>query len=118
MLIYDGDCGFCTAAANWFDDRVDPDTNVQPWQALDLVALGLTVDDVSSAAYWLEPSGELQRGHRAVAASLRALGGGWAVAGRAIAVPPISWLAAGVYRAIAANRHRLPGATCSIDPRP
>lgn len=114
MLIYDGDCGFCTASANWVTDRIDPDTEVQPWQALDLDAYGLTVDDVTSAAYWIEPSGELRRGHRAVAATLRDLDGRWPLLGRTMTIPPISWLAAGVYRVVAANRHRLPGATCAI----
>ena len=118
MLIYDGDCGFCTATANWVDERPRADFDVQPWQAVDLDAHGLTVDDVASAAYWVDASGELHRGHRAVAATLRALGGPWALLGRALTVPPLSWLAAVGYRIVAANRHRLPGATCAIPERP
>jgi predicted DCC family thiol-disulfide oxidoreductase YuxK len=114
MLIYDGDCGFCTATARWLDRRVGPDTDVEPWQALDLSEYELTANDVASAAYWVEPSGELQRGHHAVASSLIAVGGLWRPLGRLLRTPPVSWLAALGYTVVAANRHRLPGSTCAI----
>jgi predicted DCC family thiol-disulfide oxidoreductase YuxK len=114
VLIYDGDCGFCTATANWVDERPGSNVDVQPWQSLDLDAYGLTVDDVTSAAYWVDPSGELHRGHRAVARTLVSLGGPLAIVGRVLGVPPVSWLAALGYRLVAANRYRLPGATCAI----
>ncbi len=119
LLIYDGDCGFCTAAADWFRTRLEPGSSIDvlPWQALDLDSYDLTIDKVTSAAYWRGPSGDFERGHRAVGGALCALGGGWRLVGRSISIPPISWVAALCYRIVAANRHRLPGATCAIGER-
>jgi predicted DCC family thiol-disulfide oxidoreductase YuxK len=58
-------------------------------------------------------------GARAVAGALRAAGGSWAVLGAVLSVPPVSWVAQGVYRVVAANRYRLPGGTaaCRVPPR-
>jgi predicted DCC family thiol-disulfide oxidoreductase YuxK len=120
LLVYDGDCGFCTRSASWIARRLPPGCRAQPWQALDLGALGLTEAEVTTAAYWVEAEGRLRRGSDAVAAALVAAGGGWRLVGLVLRVPPVSWLARGVYRVVAGNRHRLPGATeaCRVLPRP
>ncbi len=57
-------------------------------------------------------------GARAVTTALRAAGSGWALLGRLLQVPPVSTLAAAVYRLVAANRMRLPGGTaaCALPP--
>lgn len=111
MLIFDGDCGFCTTSARWIQARLPAGTPVEPWQSLDLDALGLTEADVTTAAYWVDASGALHRGHLAIGRSLIAAGGFWAVLGRLTITPPISWIAKPVYALIARYRHRLPGAT-------
>ncbi len=89
---------------------------VAPWQSLDLAALNLTVDDVTTAAYWVDPDGTLFRGHDAIAKSLKFTGMPWVVAGTILAAPPVSWLAAPVYSLVAKYRYRLPGSTdaCKI----
>jgi hypothetical protein len=40
----------------------------------------------------------------------------WRPFGALLLVPPFSWIGAGLYRLIAANRHRLPGGTpaCAV----
>ena len=118
MLVYDGDCGFCTRSARWIERRLPADVPVVAWQSLpDLSAHGLTPEGVASAAWWIEPDGSPLAGHLAVGASLRAAGGAWGLVGRAILRPPLRWLARPAYRIIASNRYRLPGATdaCRID---
>lgn len=90
--------------------RLDDEHPIVPYQRIDPGAYGLSQHDVETAAYWVE-NGTAYRGHRAIAASLQAIGGAWGVAGRVIDVPPLRWLAAGAYHLIAANRHRLPGST-------
>lgn len=114
LLIFDGDCGFCTSCANWVAARWAGDARAIPWQTLSdakLAALGLTRSDVSAAVWWIDDRGEKFRGHAAIAESLSA-GSGWsALAGRALRVPPVSWLAAAAYPLIARWRHRLPGGT-------
>jgi len=116
LLIYDGDCGFCTSSANWFAKFLGADS-IAPWQSLDLHALGLTADQVMTAAWWVDADGQLHRGHLGVAHALMSVGGIMGIAGRAISVPPLSWVAAPVYGLIAKNRYRMPGSTdaCRLD---
>lgn len=114
MLIYDGDCGFCTTCAEWAQRRLPPGTTVVPWQfAGDLAAYGLTVDDVTTAAYWVDERGRTHRAERGVAAALRAMGGVWSLAGRALGAAPLRVLAGPAYRLLARYRYRLPGGTAA-----
>lgn len=116
MLIYDGDCGFCTQCARWLRTRLPERYAVEPWQSLDLATWGLTEHDVSTAAYWVDATGT-HRGATGIARCLIAMGTPWSIAGQGLSVPPLSWLARGAYRLIANNRYRLPGATdaCRLD---
>lgn len=109
--MYDGDCGFCTSSAMWIAARLPDDVRVEPWQALDLGALGLTEHDVTTAAYWIGDDGRAHRGHRGIGRALIAAGGLWKLAGWIIVVPPVSLIARPIYAAVAKNRHRLPGST-------
>lgn len=111
LLVFDGDCGFCTASARWIERRLPSSTSVQPWQVLDLDELGLTQGDVTAAAWWVDRRGRQHRGHAAIGRALIAAGGTWGVIGRLVITPPISWLARPAYWLIARNRHRLPGST-------
>ncbi len=111
VLVFDGDCRFCTSCAYWIEHRLPDTARVAPWQRLDLAALGLTEHDVTTAAYWIDEQGATFRGHRAIAKSLIAAGGAWKPVGVLLLIPPFSWLAALGYLVIAKNRHRLPGGT-------
>jgi predicted DCC family thiol-disulfide oxidoreductase YuxK len=114
MLVYDGDCSFCSSSAGWISARWDGAQEAVAWQhlsAAELEGLGLTHDDVRSAAWWIDSEGRRSRGHLAIARALRA-GRGWpSVAGALLLVPPLRWLAAGAYPLIARRRDRLPGGT-------
>ena len=116
VLIYDGDCGFCTQSAKFIETRLTPGSTIAPWHSLDLGALGLTIDDVSTAAYWVDDHGTTHRGSAGIARALSRASAPWSFAGWVMRVPPVSWLAAAVYPVVAKNRHRLPGATdaCAI----
>jgi predicted DCC family thiol-disulfide oxidoreductase YuxK len=111
MLIFDGDCSFCTSSATWIEHRLPSGTRVEPWQRIDLRSLGLTEADVTTAAYWVDERGKNHRGHRSIGKALMAAGGKWRAIGALILIPPFSWLAALGYAVIAKNRHRLPGST-------
>ncbi len=118
MLIFDGDCGFCTSSARWVERRLPDDVEVVAWQFVDdLGALGLTAEQANAKAWWITPEGDLRGGHLAIGESLRAAGGLWGVAGRIMLVPPFRWLARPVYALVSRNRHRMPGGTpaCRID---
>ncbi len=93
---------------------------VEPWQALDLVALGLDEEACRAALQHLDRSGRVTSADRAVAAVLRA-GPWWArPIGAVLGWPGVRRLAAITYRIVARNRHRLPGATtaCAVDDAP
>jgi predicted DCC family thiol-disulfide oxidoreductase YuxK len=117
--VFDGDCGFCTSSAKWIEHRLPPTALVEPWQRLDLGAIGLTQRDVETAAYWVDDRGRRHRGHKAIARSLVAAGGTWKVLGVVLLIPPISWLAAVGYMLVAKYRHKLPGGTpaCKLPER-
>jgi predicted DCC family thiol-disulfide oxidoreductase YuxK len=108
-VIYDGDCGFCTAsveaASRWLRTRV----SIVPWQRADLVALGVPESDARLALQWLGADGVRLQGHRAVAAWLREAGGLWRVCAALLTAPGLNAVAAAAYRLVAANRGRIPG---------
>ena len=114
LLVYDGDCSFCSSSARWIAARWQGPEQAVAWQQLSadqLVRLGLTLDDVRCAAWWVDGGGRTSRGHVAIARALRAAPGWPSVVGRVLLVPPFRWLAAGAYPLIARWRHRLPGGT-------
>jgi predicted DCC family thiol-disulfide oxidoreductase YuxK len=118
VLVYDGDCGFCTKSADLLDRRVRPDATIVAWQHADLDALGLTPVAASAAVQWVSSDGLVASGHRAVAGVLSQSRFGWRLLGRIMLLPGISWVAAKVYRWVAEHRYRLPGGTpaCKLAP--
>jgi predicted DCC family thiol-disulfide oxidoreductase YuxK len=118
VLIYDGDCAFCTSSVRLLE-KIGPMAEMLAWQQTDLDALGLTEEAASAAVQWVEIDGTVRSGHEAVAAALGSAGGPWALASRVLLSAGIAPIAAGAYRLIAANRHRLPGGTpaCAVDPQ-
>jgi predicted DCC family thiol-disulfide oxidoreductase YuxK len=114
LLVYDGDCSFCSSSARWLAAHWQGPEQAVAWQHLSadqLEHLGLTLDDVRRAACWVDRGGRRSRGHVAIARALRAAHGWPSVVGRILLVPPFRWLAAGAYPLIARWRHRLPGGT-------
>lgn len=116
VLVYDGDCAFCTTSARILK-RIGPDAEIVAWQLTDLDALGITEAEAAEAVQWVRVDGTACSGHEAIAAALGSAGGVARIAGRAIVLPGVAWIAARVYRLVADNRHRLPGGTPACDPR-
>jgi predicted DCC family thiol-disulfide oxidoreductase YuxK len=118
VLVYDGDCGFCTTCAR-FLERIGSDAEVVAWQLTDLAGLGITEEQATDAVQWVAVDGTILSGHEAIAAVLSSDGRAWKLVGGALRLPGISWLAARAYRLTADNRYRLPGGTpaCARTPR-
>ncbi len=115
VLVFDGDCAFCTNCAR-FLERLRPEAEVVAWQLTDLDELGITAEQANDAVQWVEVDGTVRSGHEAIAAVLSTAGPIWKLAGRTIQLPGISWVAARAYRLVANNRYRLPGGTpaCAV----
>ena len=123
-LVYDGDCGFCSAAARFAQRHIKSPARVEPWQRLDLAALGLTRGECQEVLRWVGAARPAQprasaAGPEAIAALLRGSTLGWRILGRLLGTRPALALAWPAYRWIARNRYRLPGGTpaCEITQR-
>lgn len=118
VLVYDGDCGFCTTCVRFIRRRVRPDADLTAWQHADLRTLGVTERRATYEVLWVTPPGTVYGGAQAVARLLMRAGGPWAPLGAALTLPVVRWLAHAAYRAVAANRTRLPGGTpaCAAPP--
>ena len=123
VLVYDGDCAFCSTSVRWLEARFPDAFSAVPYQRTDLERLGLTERECHERIQWIgdvaAPITTRETGARAVGALLRRggveRGGLVGVASRATGaltrIAPTSWVADGVYTVVAANRHRLPGGT-------
>jgi predicted DCC family thiol-disulfide oxidoreductase YuxK len=111
VLVFDGDCAFCTTWVNRLQDWLPRPPEAVPWQWSDLDAMGLTQEDVADFA-WFVTSRHSYAGAMAFAAILRGQPRiGLRFAGILLATPPFSFVAALGYNVIARYRHILPGGT-------
>lgn len=119
VLIFDGDCGFCTTCARLLQRWVirSSAARVAPWQRLDLKELDLTEEQCTAAVQWVGENGQVASGHVAIAAALRAGYLVWRPVGALLMAPGFSKLAARAYSWIASHRYALPGGTpaCRVD---
>lgn len=111
ILIFDGDCAFCTRSVRVLERRIRRRPAIEAWQRLDLDSMGVTREECEAAVQWIAADGSRASGHIAVARTLIHGGKGWALLGRLLLLPGVSWLAGRVYAWIARNRHRMPGGT-------
>src|ERR1700704_5720040 len=78
LLVYDGDCSFCSSTARWITARWNGPQQAVAWQHLsvdELERLGLTLDDVRRAAWWIDSSHGDSCGHLAISGALQAADG-------------------------------------------
>jgi predicted DCC family thiol-disulfide oxidoreductase YuxK len=121
VLVFDGDCGFCTSAAEWVSRDARPGSESVAWQHLGadrLKDLGLSIQEAQEAAWWVDETGRLFKGHRAIAKTLLCCRGWRRTGGTLLSIPPLSWLSAAVYPVVVRYRYRLPGGTpaCRLAP--
>jgi predicted DCC family thiol-disulfide oxidoreductase YuxK len=111
VLIFDGDCGFCTTSVDWLTRMLPAPPTSIPFQWADLARYGLTESDTAERVWLVTPSHQYG-GHLAVAAMLRHQpAAGLRLLGWLGSIPPFSWAAAVGYALVARYRHRLPGGT-------
>ena len=121
VLVYDGDCGFCTTSATWMRRHWPDETSstILASHQLDrseATASTLSDRDLATSVWWL--SGDVRlSGSDAIAAALVEAGGSLSYLGRALGSRPVSVIARPTYRFIARHRQWLPGATDSCERR-
>ena len=111
VLIFDGDCGFCTSTARYIAARSTTPIEIHAWQLVDVAQFGLTEAETARRVYFVT-GGEAFGGHLAFAQILWAQRN-WVLkaAGWLLTVPPFCWLGSVGYALVARFRHRLPGGT-------
>lgn len=117
VLLFDGDCAFCSTSARWLDARVPTPTALEPWQWTELEPLGTSVDEVEAAVVFVDVRLQRTHGPEGISDYLRSSTSAfWRALGRLLALRLVLLVAWPVYRWIARNRHRLPGGTaqCSL----
>jgi len=115
VLVFDGDCAFCTSAVNRITQILPRSPErIVPSQRLsdaDLASYGLSRAQVADAA-WLVTRRRAFGGHRAASALLRMQPSILLrILGAMLTLPPADAIGAVAYHWVAANRHRLPGGT-------
>ena len=111
VLIFDGDCGFCTTVSNYITKDTKRNVVAEAWQLVDVTKYGLTKEQTAARVY-LVSEGKIYPANRAVAKLLANKKNAFlALLGYILMVPPISWLAIPGYYLVAKYRHKLPGGT-------
>ena len=111
VLIFDGDCGFCTSTSNFIAARSSVPIEAHPWQLIDVGLYGLNQEQVAAKVYFVV-GGRAFAGHEAFAQILLAQRNALLkVVGFLLMHPPFSWLARPGYSLVARYRHKLPGGT-------
>lgn len=116
VLLYDGDCAFCSSSARFVERRIPTTASIRAWQFADLEALGVTQAEAEDAIQWVTSPNDHTAGPEALADLLRSSRPWWRLVGLILGLRPVLWVAWPAYRAVSRNRHRLPGgtATCSL----
>ena len=111
VLIFDGDCGFCTTTANYIVKKSKSPIVAHAWQLIDVTEYGILQPQAQQRVYMVD-NGHAYGGHEAFAHILRLQKN---VLLSAIAfvmvVPPVCWLSRVAYALVAKYRHKLPGGT-------
>lgn len=115
LLIYDGDCGFCTKTIRWVErqdrnHRIRCITSQEPDAAAALTSLGLSGVDEDTVIF--VQSGKAALRSTAGVWVLRLLGPGWWIVGNLLWIVPRP-ICDAVYNLIARNRHVI-SPSCNI----
>ena len=105
ILVYDGECEFCTRLARWVEwhDRGGR-VVVKPNQEPGLIeSLGLTRAEVDRASWAVEGERRFE-GAAGISRVFRELGGVWRVLGSFYLVPGVAWLEDRYYSRVARRR--------------
>ena len=111
LLIFDGDCGFCTTTANYIAKRSNNSIEIKPWQYVDFTNLPVTSAQCADQVYFLI-DGVPYGGHEAFAMILKSQRNVLLKAfGSILMLKALRFITKPAYRLTAKYRHKLPGGT-------
>jgi len=116
VLLYDGDCGFCSRSVSWLERHKLLGVPARTWQSRPDDELPVPIERLEHEVVLAGGSGPILGGADALAAVVRRSNSPWRFIGSALALPPVRPVARLVYRAVARNRYRMPGGStaCQI----
>ncbi len=117
VLLYDGDCAFCSSTARWLQSHVPGPATLAAWQQTNLEPLGVTEAEADAAVQMVGVDLRHRAGPEALADLLcTSTSGAWRAVGTVVGTRVVLIVAWPLYRWVARNRHRLPGGTpqCSL----
>ncbi len=116
VIIYDGDCAFCTLWVTRLQGALPVFPRAVTAQSINPDDYALSAGDLARFAWYVTPTHQYA-GHLAASALLRVQPKlGLRFVGWLLATPPFSFVAALGYRFVARFRHRLPGGTPTCEP--
>jgi predicted DCC family thiol-disulfide oxidoreductase YuxK len=104
VLLFDGECGFCTRLVEEASARLDADVDYAAFQTAPLATYGVSAAEARHSLHLRSPEGRISHGSEAAARLLVASGGAWSLLGRLLLAPPFSFVAAAIYWLVARNR--------------
>ncbi len=111
VLIFDGDCGFCTSTSKYIAKRSKVPIEIIPWQYVDFINLPITKEDCADQVYLLV-DGKPFGGHEGFAMILRVQPNAFIrFIGSVAMSKALRWFSKPTYRLVAKYRHKLPGGT-------
>lgn len=112
LVIYDGDCGFCTKTVIRLTKCLGKKApNFSTFQSIDLSEFNLTLDQVQMEMKYVDRNGRIWGGAHAFRNVFKDANGVWLLVAGLMSMPLIKQAASLLYRKIAVNRQKMPGAS-------
>lgn len=114
LIIYDGDCGFCTTSVRKLRGilgKKAPSAATFQSQQLDL--FGLSIAEVQREMKYVDTNGEIWGGASAFMRVFHDAKGIWRLISTFMSLPLVKQSSVVIYRKIAKNRQKMPGATAA-----
>lgn len=105
LLIYDGECGICSALAEWAQKKSNGALSIEPYQTADLWKISLSYEQAEQSAAFIKLKDmKVYRNARSIFETMKHLGIPYSIVGYTLSNPIFSVIAFPFYRLIARNR--------------
>lgn len=114
VIIYDGDCAFCTKSIIRLEAFMKGQMPKKvTLQRVNLQEYGILLAEAQAAMKYVDLSGRVWTGERAFQRVFYDAGGKWRILANFMGLPIIKSASAAIYKKIALNRQKMPGAEAS-----